>query len=403
MADTKLIQFTWRRKRHSFRAAKTSTKAQILKVREFIELAKDAESNKDDSRLQADVRRKLKLLPEWAVEKLGEVGLVEPKAKGVPPALSAFADYYVSKQVKAKPATKEIWRQGKKSLVDHFGADRTWADITIGDAKQYHDALQVEVSRQTGKKLRPGTITKRMQFARQLFNFAVDHQVLDVNPFKSIKLAAVQAAEHAEVTLTDIERVIDEAPNQDWRMIITLCRHGGLRCPSEVLSLRWQDIQWDNNVMKVSSPKTEHHDGKESRIVPLYRRVREELERSFEMAPDGAEYVISNARWRLAAKTDSGWRNCNLRTQFEKIIWRAGLKPWTRLFNSMRSSKATDLLDQRFPIHVVAAWQGDSVDTLLKHYARVKGDHILRAAGMDPEYIAEATQSDRPEKTRAES
>jgi hypothetical protein len=57
MADTKLIQFTWRRKRRSFHAAKTSTKAQILKVREFIELVKDAESNKDDSRLQADVRR----------------------------------------------------------------------------------------------------------------------------------------------------------------------------------------------------------------------------------------------------------------------------------------------------------------------------------------------------------
>jgi integrase len=118
------------------------------------------------------------------------------------------------------------------------------------------------------------------------------------------------------VTVSDIERVIDAAPNQDWRMVLTLCRHAGLRCPSEVLSLRWQDIQWDNKVMKVSSPKTEQHDGKESRIVPLYRRVREELERSFEMASEGAEYVVSNPRWRQSAMSESGWRNCNLRTQF---------------------------------------------------------------------------------------
>ena len=55
----------------------------------------------------------------------------------------------------------------------------------------------------------------------------------------------------------------------------------------------------------------------------------------------------------------------------------------------MRSSRATELLDH-FPVHVVAAWQGDSVDTLLRHYAKVRGDHVLQAAGLNADMIARA-------------
>jgi hypothetical protein len=41
----------------------------------------------------------------------------------------------------------------------------------------------------------------------------------------------------------------------------------------------------------------------------------------------------------------------NLRTQFLKIIKRAGLKAWPRLFHNLRASRQTELM-QRFPIYV---------------------------------------------------
>ena len=44
---------------------------------------------------------------------------------------------------------------------------------------------------------------------------------------------------------TDVAlKLLEEAHNADWRCIIGLSRFGGLRCPSEVLSLKWQDIDW---------------------------------------------------------------------------------------------------------------------------------------------------------------
>ncbi len=100
-------------------------------------------------------------------------------------------------------------------------------------------------------------------------------------------------------------------------------RYGGLRRPSQVLSLRWQDIDWESGRMRVTSPKTERLAGKDSRLVPVFLESRPYLEEAFPAAPEGTVYVVE--RYRQASMVPKGWRNCNLRTQFERIIKRAGL------------------------------------------------------------------------------
>jgi hypothetical protein len=60
------------------------------------------------------------------------------------------------------------------------------------------------------------------------------------------------------------------APDVQWRAIIALARYGGLRTPSETLLLRWSDINWERGRMLVRSIKTEHQEGKASRITPLF-------------------------------------------------------------------------------------------------------------------------------------
>jgi hypothetical protein len=128
----------------------------------------------------------------------------------------------------------------------------------------------------------------------------------------------------------------------------------------------------------VQSPKTEHHVGKASRMIPLFPELRSILTDAFETAADGAVYVV-DARLRESANTEKGWRNCNLRTQFERIISRAGLEPWPRLFHAMRSSRETELA-REFPIHVVTAWLGNTPRIALKHYLQVTDADFERAA-----------------------
>ena len=72
-----------------------------------------------------------------------------------------------------------------------------------------------------------------------------------------------------------------------------------------------------------------------------------------------------------------GWKNANLRTQFLRILRRAGLEPWPRLFHNLRASLATDLTAD-FPQHVVAAWLGHTEAIAEAHYWQVTRDHLPR-------------------------
>ncbi len=62
-----------------------------------------------------------------------------------------------------------------------------------------------------------------------------------------------------------------------------------------------------------------------------------------------SEFVIS--RYRES--------NTNLRTQFKRILTRAGVKPCTTLFQNLRASRATELVGE-FPPYVAAEWLGHS-------------------------------------------
>ena len=82
-----------------------------------------------------------------------------------------------------------------------------------------------------------------------------------------------------------------------------------------------------------AQPKTEHHDGGESRFVPLFPELRPYLLDAFSQAEEGTEFVITRCR---NSKT-------NLRTQMERIIRRSGLKPWPKLFHNLRSTRRSSL------------------------------------------------------------
>src|SRR5436190_4729540 len=148
--------------------------------------------------------------------------------------------------------------------------------------------------------------------------------------------------------LLNNEQLAFGAPDAQWRLIIALSRYGGLRCPSEYLALTWDCVDWDRKRITVLSPKTERHEGGESRVIPTFPELEKALDDVWDQAPIG-KYVITRYR-------DAG---SNLRTSFLKIIRRAGLKPWPRLFHNMRASRQTEL-SQSFPIHVVCEWLGNS-------------------------------------------
>lgn len=105
-------------------------------------------------------------------------------------------------------------------------------------------------------------------------------------------------------------------------------------------------------------------------MIPLFPELRPYLLEVFEQAKEDEEYVIT--RYRKA--------NCNLRTQLVRIIKKAGLKPWPKLFHNLRASRQTELAET-YPIHVVCDWIGNSRAVAQEHYLQVTDDHFERAIG----------------------
>ena len=310
------------------------------------------------------------------------VAVEEPKAKEPQVELGAFLDSYFAKRGRGKKeSTVVVYGHTRRCLLQYFGADKPIVDVTVADAQDWRDWLKAfefpRVHGRKGGKLSSNTVRRRCGIARQFFKWAVDSRLIVDNPFKELSDVTVKSnkARVHFVPREDADKILDACPDAEWRLIFALSRFGGLRCPSEHLALTWQDVDWLNGRVTVRSPKTAHHEGKESRVIPLFDEIRAELEDCLVLAGeqgiDPEEPIIR--RYRCA--------NSNLRTQFSRIIKRAGLKPWPKLFQNLRSTRQTELAET-LPIHVVCQWLGNSRAVATEHYLQVTDEHF--AAALQP-------------------
>lgn len=334
-------------------------------------------SNKMGCAVSPGVAQWVSELPQVMADRLAKVGLIAPRiVAGSGPTLEAFLDGYIAGRSDLKPGTVVNLEATKKHLVDYFGATRLLADITAGDADEFRRNLL--------KTRAENTVRRSCSRARQFFRAAVRKKVIGENPFADMKHCGVKANREREffVTRDDAAKVLDTCPDTEWKLIFALSRYGGLRCPSEHQALRWNDIDWARSRMTVRSPKTEGT-GKASRIVPIFPELRPYLDAAYHAAPDRAEFVIARHR-------DS---RANLRTHLTRIIEKAGLVPWPKLFQNCRQSRATELAAE-YPGHVAAEWLGHTQLIAQEHYWRVTDDDFNRALQKSVQAGAELAETD---------
>jgi integrase len=169
-------------------------------------------------------------------------------------------------------------------------------------------------------------------------------------------------------------------------VILGLSRYGGLRTPSETLSLRWEDIDWEMNRMSIPEPKVEHHEGRGIRSCPIFPELRPILDEAFEIFGDKNKYVVAASQYRAAANTAMSWINPNPCTEMTRLLRRAGVSGWPRLFHTAslregRASRQTEL-QREFPLHVVCSWLGNSPRIAQQSYLLVTEDDFAKAAGV---------------------
>ncbi|UCC99947.1 MAG: phage integrase SAM-like domain-containing protein [Phycisphaerales bacterium] len=312
-------------------------------------------------------------LPDDMHGKLVAVGLVpkrEPDPEPEPKptfAVGQWVQGYIESRPDVKPITRGKWQNAANKLSEFF-KDQTIDTITVQQAKGYRVYLKSTLG------LEENTLRRLIGLARQFLNAAIDAEIITKNPFRGQPVSVkANKARFYYVKQETALKILAECPDTQWRLIFGLARWGGLRCPSEILRLKWQDIDFSNNSFVVHASKKEHHADGGIRTVPMFPELRPLFQDTFDEAKEGDVYCITRYRDK----------SVNLRTQLTKIIRRAGLEPWPKLFQNCRSTRETELFKMtNGNVKAVCSWIGNSPKVALEHYAQVTEADLQEAAKM---------------------
>jgi integrase len=151
-------------------------------------------------------------------------------------------------------------------------------------------------------------------------------------------------------------------------------RWSGIRCPSE-LKIKISEVLWDKSKMLIHSPKTAHHEGRESRWIPIFQEVAPLLEEAIDHARDGAVYVLGSRR---------NSPHTTLARQYGNILRLAGVAPYGKPFVNLRSSRETDLANAGVPWHLIQMWMGHSEKVSRDHYMQVLDGNFTHWSSVVP-------------------
>lgn len=293
-------------------------------------------------------------------DRIAAAGLCEPRVRTT---IGELLDRFEA-SCEVKPSTLLAYRQAFESLRETLGADRCILAVTKADADAWRQGLADE-------GLAKATQAKRTRVAKSVFRQAVKWGLLAASPFEDLRCGSQTNPDRlVYVPRPVVEQVLAVCSDDRWRGIVALARFAGLRCPSELVGLTWADVNFERHRLTVRSPKTAHHEGRGSRIVPLLPIVEEILLRLYAAAPEGEPKVFPRLRTTAT----------NLRTQLLRILDRASVQPWPRLLQNLRASAATDFVEKR-GAHVASAWCGHTAAVAARHYLSVRDEDFEAVTG----------------------
>jgi integrase len=265
-----------------------------------------------------------------------------------------------------KTSTVTHYLQSKTVFFETFSPREPIEKMTANEFLEWRTAMLVRYA--------PASVAGYIKTAKMVFNWAVDQEWLSKSPLRKIPKGSFRNRDNDRIiSMEEYAQLLEACPNQEWRTIIALARIGGLRCPSELVQLRWSDIDWAKDRFLVRSPKTEHHEGRQERIVPLFPELRAELERHFSsVETEENEFVIKHYQ-----------KTCwNLYDPFQTIARRAGLGIIVRPFDNMRMSRSNEVR-RRWGQMLESLWIGHSERVMKDHYALVSDEEFAEAAGLE--------------------
>lgn len=357
--STRVLFVDWDGKRRQLGLGRIDRNAATQIAVHLEELARSREQGRDAS---PAAMAWLKLVSPRFRARLDGLGLFRPDP---PPPLGVdglVIDWCTKRAGALAVSTSMSLANSQSFLIAFLGRNKPVVDVTEADAADYRAWL---LKRGLGE----ATVRKRCAHARMWFRHALHQRLIDRNPFGEVATASIPS-ECDEYIPEDLARkVMGNIWCWDVRLIFVFARWGGLRIPSEVENLALTDFDFEKKIFRV--------DGKTGkRDIPMFPEIQKAMEgRRFRS--DAGWLLFPSLHDKYAINPVYG-SPASLRKPLEKACWRSLVKPWGRLWHSLRASRQTDL-EKVFPRHVVCTWLGNSSAVAQRHYLRVTPDDFTKA------------------------
>lgn len=257
--------------------------------------------------------------------------------------------------------TLRSYRYAVKNWIVPFFGDKKIDDITKKDVQTLiRDIIE------RGKNGAAQTVRKVLS---QSFSFAVENDFLATSPYRGVKIPKNKERELNVFTIEEVEKLVS-CPSfpQVKRDMINVSFRTGMRI-GEIIALRWQDVDLDNNFLSVRKTLSGYEDGKptvgDAKTGQSVRRI--DLDRAsieiFRRLREGrtSEYVFAKKNGTLRSRQSIRlFEMCRL----------VGIPP--RSFHALRHTHASVLLARGVHPKIVQERLGhSSIDVTLDIYSHL--------------------------------
>lgn len=239
----------------------------------------------------------------------------------------------------------------------------------------------------------------------QLFNFAVEDQILPASPL--VKLGKKLGKEQPEakrdflIYSEDVKNLIAKS-KPDFRPVITFLVETGRR-PDEVSNIRKSEIARTESGLMISM---KHHKNFAVTQEPEKLYLSEALT---QIVNEALADTSNKTPWLFVTSRGTPWNTARIGKRWEAACKRAGISEDCTTY-AARHSFITKSLVAGVALPVVAYLVGNSISVLVKQYAHVCKQHsdvffdaIRKATAPNPNYRPGAVPTAKPVEPEAEA
>ncbi len=273
---------------------------------------------------------------------------------------SVLFDKLVVRYLEYSKANKKSYEReitSTKALLSFF-AGKALQQITIGLVERYKSERQRENTRY-GRPPSKATINRELACLKHMFTKAIEWGLVSSNPLRKVKLLPEKLNKLRVLYDEEFQKLYN--PSAEFlKLILIVAVNTGMR-RSEILNLRWEDINFKEGYIAVRESKNN-----DSRIIPMNKVLMETV-----------KSVKSNGTSEYLFVHDHGAPVKSFKKGFWAALRRSGIEKCR--FHDLRHTFASRLVMAGVDMVTVQKLMGHKDITMTKRYSHLTPEHKKQA------------------------